>query len=66
MKTVWLLHSSAKSVQKRFLKSSQKTSSKTCAELVSAFIGNLRKMIKTELAEEIKEIDGIVKRIMKI
>lgn len=38
---------------------------KTCAELISASIGNLRKMIKAELAEEIKEIDGIVKRILK-
>ena len=28
-------------------------------------IGNLRKMIKAELTEEIKEIDGIVRGIMK-
>jgi hypothetical protein len=28
-------------------------------------IGNLRKMIKAELADEIKEIDGIVKGILK-
>jgi hypothetical protein len=29
-------------------------------------IGNLRKMIKAELADEIKEIDGIVKGILKV
>jgi len=45
---------------------SKGTSSKTCAELVSASIGNLRKMIKIELKEEIEEIDGIVKRILKV
>jgi hypothetical protein len=28
-------------------------------------IGNLRKIIKTELVDEIKEIDGIVRRILK-
>lgn len=44
---------------------SKGTSTKTCAELVSASIGNLRKMIKAELKEEIKEIDGIAKRILK-
>ncbi|MEW6409065.1 MAG: N-6 DNA methylase [Nitrospirota bacterium] len=44
---------------------SKGTSSKTCAELVSASIGNLRKMIKAELQEEIKEIDGIVRKILK-
>ncbi len=45
-----------------------------CTKKVSRFlfkgipqksIGNLRKMIKAELAEEIKEIDGIVKGILK-
>lgn len=41
------------------------TSSKTPAELVSASIGNLRKLIKAELADEINEIDGIVKGILK-
>jgi len=45
---------------------SKGTSSKTPAELVSASIGNLRKMIRVELAEEIKEIDGIVRRTLKI
>lgn len=45
---------------------SEGTSTKTCAELVSASIGNLRKIIKTELADEIKEIDGIVKGILKV
>jgi hypothetical protein len=44
---------------------SKGTATKTSAELVSASIGNLRKMIKAELAEEIKEIDGIVKGILK-
>ncbi len=44
---------------------SKGTSSKTRAELVSASIGNLRKIIKTELAEEIKEIDGIVRRVLR-
>jgi len=29
-------------------------------------IGNLRKMIKAELVEEIKEIDVIVRKILKI
>ncbi len=29
-------------------------------------IGNLRKIIKSELAEEIKEIDGIVKKFLKV
>ncbi len=45
---------------------SKGTSAKTSAELVSASIGNLRKMIKAEMKDEIKEIDGIVKRILKI
>lgn len=40
---------------------SKGTTTKTCAELVTASIGNLRKLIKAELAEEIKEIDGIVR-----
>ncbi|MEK6690078.1 MAG: N-6 DNA methylase [Nitrospirota bacterium] len=44
---------------------SKGTPTKTCAELVSASIGNLRKMIKAELQEEIKEIDGIVRGILK-
>ena len=44
---------------------SEGTPTKTCAELVSASIGNLRKMIKAELTDEIKEIDGIVKKILK-
>jgi hypothetical protein len=29
-------------------------------------IGNLRKMIKAELKEEIKEIDGVVRKILKV
>ena len=29
-------------------------------------IGNLRKMIKAELANKIKKIDGIVKGILKV
>jgi methylase of polypeptide subunit release factors len=45
---------------------SKGTAAKTSAELISASIGNLRKMIKAELADEIKEIDGIVKRILKV
>jgi hypothetical protein len=45
---------------------SKETAAKTSAELVSASIGNLRKMIKAELAVEIKEIYGIVKRILKV
>ncbi len=45
---------------------SKGTATKTSTELVSASIGNLRKMIKTELAEEIREIDGIVKGILKV
>lgn len=44
---------------------SKGTATKTSAELGSASIGNLRKMIKAELADEIKEIDGIVKGILK-
>lgn len=44
---------------------SKGTATETCAELISASIGNLRKMIKAELVDEIKEIDGIVKRILK-
>jgi hypothetical protein len=39
---------------------------KTSAELVSASIGSLRKIIKSELAEEIKEIDRIVKGILEV
>jgi len=46
-----------------------------CTEKVSEFlscgipkksIGNMRKMIKVQLAEEIKEIDGIVRKILKM
>jgi hypothetical protein len=46
-----------------------------CSKKVSKFlaqgipkksIGNLRKMIKAELTDEIKEIDGIVRRILGI
>ncbi|MDA8215895.1 MAG: hypothetical protein M0Z64_11570, partial [Nitrospiraceae bacterium] len=44
---------------------SKGTATKTCAELVSASIGNLRKLIKAELRDEIKEIDGIVRGILK-
>lgn len=44
---------------------SKGTAAKTSAELISASIGNLRKLIKAELADEIKEIDGIVKRILR-
>ncbi|MBI5182389.1 MAG: hypothetical protein HZA06_05720 [Nitrospirae bacterium] len=44
---------------------SKGTAAKTSAELVSASIGNLRKMIKAELADEIMEIDGIVRGILK-
>lgn len=44
---------------------SEGTATKTSTELVSASIGNLRKMVKAELAEEIKEIDGIVRGILK-
>jgi hypothetical protein len=45
---------------------SKGTSTKTSAELVSASIGNLRRLIKTELADEIKEIDGIVRGILRL
>jgi len=45
---------------------SKGTATKTSTELVSASIGNLRKMIKAELSVEIKEIDGIVRGILKI
>jgi len=45
---------------------SKGTPQKTSAELVSAFIGNLRKLIKAELAEEIKEIDGFVRGMLNI
>lgn len=34
-------------------------------DIVKKSIGNLRKIIKAEFAEEIKEIDGIVRRILK-
>lgn len=44
---------------------SKGTATKTCTELVSASIGNLRKMIKAELKDEIKEIDGIVRELLK-
>ena len=39
---------------------------KTSAELVSASIGSLRKIIKSELAEEIREIDRIVKDTLRL
>jgi hypothetical protein len=45
---------------------SKGTATKTSTELISASIGNLRKMIKAELEEEIKEIDGIVRRVLRI
>lgn len=44
---------------------SKGTTTKTSTELVSASIGNLRKMIKAELKEEIATIDGIVRGILK-
>lgn len=44
---------------------SKGTATKTSAELILASIGNLRKMIKAELKEEIEEIDGIVRGILK-
>ena len=43
---------------------SKGTAAKTSAELISASIGNLRKLMKAELKEEIREIDGIVKRLL--
>ena len=62
--THWMIvEECTKKVSKLFSKG---TATKTSAELVSASIGNLRKLIRTELSDEIKEIDGLVRGILNI